>query len=77
MQTLGHLHLAAHLVHMDLHPGNIIMQHPEVCKREWDQLRLIDFGLSKTSSPGKSCVTGELYQDNDEQYFIQPCRAFD
>ena len=53
MQTLDHLHRAAYLVHMDLNPQNIIKQHPGVAQSEWDELRLIDFGLAKDCSPGR------------------------
>ena len=51
MQTLFHMHINAALFHMDLAPGNVMLEAHS--KDPYDTVRIIDFGFAKRFNPGK------------------------
>lgn len=51
MQTLFHMHINAAVCHLDLTPGNVMLETHS--NNPYDTVRIIDFGLAKFSNPGK------------------------
>lgn len=60
LQTLNHMHLDSNVCHMDITPGNIMLQSKPV--NPWDVVRIIDFGFAKWFNEGaaRSCQPASL-----------------
>lgn len=50
LQTLNHMHLDSNICHLDITPGNIMMQSKPASP--WDAVRLIDFGFADWFNEG-------------------------
>ena len=50
LQTLNHMHTDSNVCHLDITPGNIMLQSAPA--NPWDSVRLIVFGFATKFNPG-------------------------
>lgn len=53
LQTLNHMHMDSKVCHLDITPGNIMLQFKPA--NPWDVVRFIDFGFGTKFEPGTAC----------------------
>lgn len=52
VQTVYRLHTDSRVVHLDITSSNIMLRSPEEGNKDWDELRLLDFGFAQSCSKG-------------------------
>ena len=52
VQTVHYLHMGSKVVHLDITSSNILLRSPEQLCKDWDELRLLDFGFAQPCGRG-------------------------